>query len=131
MKTRAVPAALLLALVAIAACRSAPIYNPSGVALGAPAGTSLADVTQAIKRAGIGLGWQMTELAPGQIRAVLHNRGYMADALVQYDTSTFSITYQNSERLKAEGDQIHKAYNKWIKNLEQRIIREAGLMTRS
>lgn len=131
MKTRIVLAASLLALLAVGACRTAPIYNPSGVSLGTPAGSDLADITAAIERAGTSLGWQMTEVKPGEIRAVLHNRGYMADALVRYDTSTFSITYQNSERLKAEGDTIHKAYNKWVRNLEQRIIHEVGLASAS
>ncbi len=131
MQRRAIFSALLLALFALAACRTAPIYNPSGVALGAPAGASLAEVTKAIQQAGASLGWEMTEVGPGEVRARLRNRRHTAEALVRVDTETFSISYQSSENLRHEGDTIHKGYNKWIRTLERRIVLATGLMVTS
>jgi len=40
---------------------------------------------------------------------------------IEYDTKQYSITYKDSQGLKYDGSQIHKTYNSWVHNLDNRI----------
>ncbi len=83
----------------------------------------LSDVTKAIKRAGIGLGWQMKEETPGHIVGTLHLRSHVAIVDITYTLDDFSINYKDSNNLKynAGNNTIHKNYNGWIQNLNNAI----------
>ena len=63
--------------------------------------------------------WQCTPAMPGEIRAVLYVRQHMAEALIKFDTASFSITYVNSTELRfnAAKKTIHRKYNLWVINL--------------
>jgi hypothetical protein len=88
---RALCARLLLVLASGAVgCRTAPIYEPTDVELGAPAGAKLAQVATAIREAAASLNWATTEQAPGVIRAELEQRCVIE---IHFDARRFSIRH--------------------------------------
>jgi hypothetical protein len=114
---------IALAIAVLGGCRTAPVYNvndaPVVVAAGKPA--TMDSVKSAIQRAGVALGWQMAEAGPGVINAHIALRTHTADAVITYNTKTYSIVYRSSTNLDASGGQIHKNYNGWIENLDRDI----------
>ena len=64
-------------------------------------------------------GWQCQATKPGEIRAVLHVRQHMAEALIAFNTESFSISYVNSSELRYNATEktIHRKYNLWVVNL--------------
>ena len=115
--------AAVVVLVALAACRTAPIYtvNEAPVPAAAQKQATLNDVKAAILRAGARLGWQMTEAGPGVINARIALRTHTASADVKYTTNTYSIVYRDSTNLDATSGTIHKNYNGWVENLDREI----------
>lgn len=113
---------LLAGLLLLAACRMAPVYNVHSEPLNAPQNATLEDVTEAIKRAGLGLGWQLKSEAPGNMSGRLSLRDHVAMVDIKYDTKALSITYADSINLKYNGSQIHKNYNGWVSNLRNAIL---------
>ena len=94
---------------------SAPIIPPSGKSL------SMAEVQQAILRAGTQLGWQMRPEGPGRISGSIALRTHTATIDVEHTTKTYSIRYRDSSNLDARDGTIHRNYNGWIQNLEKAI----------
>jgi hypothetical protein len=45
----------------------------------------------------------------------------MAEVRVNYTATSYSITYANSQNLRASGGKIHKNYNRWVNNLDKDI----------
>jgi hypothetical protein len=82
------------------------------------------DVAQAVFRAGSRLGWQIEPVTPGTLRGTLKLRQHVAVVSITHDTSTFRITYQDSTKLRYDGQQIHRRYNHWVQNLERAIQME-------
>jgi hypothetical protein len=111
-------AAAVLALVA--AC-SAPVRNVVSEPVVASRDVTLEDVKKAIISAGTGLGWKMTPQEDGRITGQLDLRKHTAIVDITYTTEAFSITYVDSTNLKYDGRLIHRNYNNWITNLENRI----------
>jgi hypothetical protein len=105
-------------------CAPVPIRNvdKAPVVTGAKS-PSLADIGEAIKRAGVGLGWAMKEQQPGKIVATLALRTHLAVVNIDYDTAAYSINYADSSELKYDAAKgtIHKNYNGWIQNLNNAI----------
>jgi hypothetical protein len=113
---------ILAATVTLTACTSRPIRNVDNdpvVTAGKPA--TMADVEQAITRAGAGLGWVMTPVRPGEMTGRLALRTHVAVVDITYDTRTFSIRYKDSVNLDYANGNVHKNYNGWIENLEREI----------
>ncbi|MEP7061338.1 MAG: hypothetical protein ABI881_03015 [Betaproteobacteria bacterium] len=81
----------------------------------------MAEVEQAINRAGMSLGWVMTPTRPGLTTGRLAIRTHVAVVEISYDTKSFSIKYKDSVNLEYDGGNIHKNYNGWIDNLEREI----------
>jgi hypothetical protein len=128
--TRSAVLLIVLALgLAAGACRTAPVYNVAVPIATAPnTRLTLQQVGQAIYRAGNGLGWRMETVAPGTLTGTLSMRSHVAVVTITHDTTTYRINYKDSTNLLYEGDQIHKRYNTWVRNLDQAIRREiAGL----
>ena len=111
---------------------TAPIVNVSNMSLNAPSGTSvtLEDVSQAIRAAGKRLGWEMSEIRPGELSGTLALRKHLAVVTITHDTSTFSITYRSSVNLRYRGNTIHRNYNNWISNLAKGIQAEMTQVAR-
>ena len=110
-----------LVVSVLAAC-AAPIYNVDDVPVmtNAPNPT-LDEVSNAIQRAGAGLGWQMLQDAPGHILGTLKLRSHVAVVDVNYDLKAFSIKYKDSTNLNYTSTSIHNNYNGWIQNLDNAI----------
>ena len=117
-----------VALVALAACTSAPIRNVSDAPVVTGSGKALnADqVRVAIIGAGTGLGWTMAATTPGLVTGRIALRGHTASIDVRYTPTTYSIAYKDSTNLDFGNGQIHKNYNGWIENLNRDI--RANLM---
>ena len=109
------------ALIFLAGCRAAPIYNVKGAPINISSKHSSKDIKKAIIRAGAGLGWTMKVKKQGHIVATLFLRNFVARADIRYNRKTYSITYKDSKGLGYDGENIHKNYNGWIQNLDRRI----------
>lgn len=109
-------------LMLVAGCAGTPVHNVSG----APVETnsrnvSLDSVENAIRRAGASLGWQMRTIKPGLMVGTLNVRNHSAVVDVAYNTKSYNITYKDSSNLNYDGTNIHKNYNSWVQNLDNKI----------
>lgn len=125
--------AFLVAVTALAACRTAPIYNVEDAALTTPPKAEMLEIENAIKRAGGGLGWQIRRADQdemGHLVGRLPIRSHVAVVDIRHDTETFSIAYRDSTNLRhdAEKGTIHSNYNDWIRNLQNAIVRETSML---
>ena len=115
---------LLLAsvLLLLVAC-TAPIYNVHNAAVvtGSGSAPSLADVRRAIVEASNSKGWTVKDIDTTHMQVTHRVRKHMAQVVIEYSTSSFSIAYDDSIRLRYNGTTIHRNYNRWIRNLEHRI----------
>lgn len=131
MPTRRLLAAFAVAalLIALAACRTAPIHNVQNAPV-TPTGdqVTMEQVKDAIIRAGSELGWRMRPVEPGLIVGTLNVRDHMAKIEVSYDTDSYDITYKDSNNLNKKGDQIHSNYNGWIQNLDNSIQNNIAML---
>jgi hypothetical protein len=116
---------LLLGLVD-AACTTVPILDPPRANLPANPGRTETDVANAIKQAALQLRWEVREDGPGQMTATLHLRSHVAVVSIHYDANSYEIRYADSTNLDHQGNQIHRNYNKWVKNLDARIRKQLG-----
>ena len=114
---------IVVTFALLGGCRTAPTYNVSNAPVVVTPGkqATMESVKAAILRAGNGMGWQMTDTAPGVINARIVLRTHTASVDIRYDTKTYSITYRDSINLDASGGNIHKNYNGWVENLDRDI----------
>lgn len=116
--------AILGGVLLFVACTGVPITNvqnsPVNVSKQNP---SLDEVTKAIIRAGVGLGWQMTPQKPGLMQGRLALREHVAVVDIRYNTKSYSIDYKDSTNLNydASKGQIHRNYNGWVQRLDNAI----------
>lgn len=115
---------LLLVVVALmlGGCRTATIHNVKD----APVHANQGQITQqqvgdAIVRAGADLGWQMRREGNGHIVGILSIRDHRAEVDITYDQRSYDISYRDSRNLRHDGENIHKNYNSWVSNLDNRI----------
>lgn len=120
---------LALAALSIVACqRVVPIYSvdhqpfPSAVEV-----LSEDKIEKVIIHAGAIRGWVVTRNSEGSLDAVLTPRTHMAKVQIDFDKAGFSIKYADSRELMYTGTTIHRNYNKWVKNLQNDILREVTL----
>ena len=116
----------VVGLLLLAACRASPVYNVESAPLGASEDATIDEVTEAIKRAGIGLGWQMKPEKEGQMTGRLALRSHVAVVEIKYDTKRYSIYYLDSANLIYDGRNIHRNYNSWVKILSNAIKLQAS-----
>ena len=129
MRLRALVVLFLTIAIPVAGCvRVRPIYNVKDAPLAPSPGAAPTreQVSQAIWSAGKQLGWRMEEVRPGEMTGTLKLRSHVAVVAILYDASRFSITYKDSTNLMQSDGEIHRNYNNWIHNLEQRIQAEAA-----
>jgi hypothetical protein len=112
----------LIAIVGFLLACTQPIRNVTEAPVLKP-GLTDEQMAAAIKRAGAGLGWAMTEKGPGKMEATLYLRKHVAVVDIDYNPTTYSIAYKDSTNLNydAKGPRIHKNYNGWIQNLDNAI----------
>jgi hypothetical protein len=119
---------LIVSALTAGGCRTAPIRNVTDARLNAAPGTTLTmdQVATAIWRAGQGLGWQINPVRPGELTGMLKLRSHVAVVSITHDTTSFNITYRESTNLLQSGQEIHKRYDTWVRNLELRIQQEVA-----
>ncbi|VAW46071.1 hypothetical protein MNBD_GAMMA03-200 [hydrothermal vent metagenome] len=91
---------------------------------------SKADVKKAISKAGASLGWRVREVDANTLKATIRVRNkFPVEVTIPYSKSEYSILYRSSQNLKynAEKNTIHKNYNNWIFNLNNRIQNQFNL----
>lgn len=119
------------AVAGLAGCRIAPVMDIVDAPVVEPAGGQKLTADQvklAIQRAGATLGWQMREVQPFLLEGTLYLRTHMARVSIPYSTQHYSIVYKDSQNLLYDGTNIHKNYNGWIKNLDDGIKLQLGLL---
>ncbi len=121
---------LVLFLTALAACTAVPIYEVKGSPIITASGKtpSMQQVQSAILQAGTQLGWQISNDKPGKMTGRLNLRSHQAVVNIDYDTKQYSITYRDSVDLGAKDGTIHKNYNSWVQNLDNRIRTQFNLI---
>ena len=114
----------------LAGCpRQALVYNVRDAPVVASVDQySMNDIKKAIMRAGAGLGWNIREVAPGQLEGTLHLRKHMALVDIPYSRDSYSIIYKDSDNLRYDGEKIHGNYNGWIQNLDKAIKTQISLL---
>jgi len=114
-------AAMTLAGALAGCARTAPVQNINNAPVSA--GYTQAQVRAAILKAGQQRKWVMTDAGPGVIKGRLKSRDHTAEIRITYSANNYSINYENSQNLKAQGGKIHKNYNRWVNNLDRQIQR--------
>jgi len=121
----------VLAFASLAHSRAVPIQQYGHSGLSATYGKLTADqVDNAIMRAGLAKGWQMHKLSPGTIAGTLVVRNHSVTVHISYTNDGYSIKYHDSVNMKARGGMIHSSYNRWVEDLNRRIVTEIGQMKR-
>ena len=121
---------VVLIAVSFVGCRArVPVLNFEKISVPASSEDyTLIDMKRAIQRAVVKLGWQITNIEPGLIGAVLLLRRHRAEVDITYNRESYNIVYKGSENLKYEdteqGPVIHPKYNSWIIRLNRRIQTE-------
>ena len=131
MNKKLVIVLLLVPVLALAACKRAPLVNVESAPLGASADATLERVADAIKRAGASQAWQLTEQNPGHFVGRLDIASkHTAVVSITYDTKVFSIIYESSNNLNFKVERsvtyIHPGYMTRVDRLKHRIQAEAS-----
>lgn len=115
-----VAATLLLALTG---CRTlVPVRDVEDDVLQPRGDATLADVDEAIWRAGRRLGWDVETEKPGHsLIATYRPRVHVAVVRITHDGDRFSIHYVSSENVKYDHGKIHPNYNVWVARLANAI----------
>jgi hypothetical protein len=91
---------------------------------------SVDEIGHVIIEAGLMRQWRFEPHGPGQMDATYDNGKHAATVRVTYNQKAYSITLVNSVNLLQEGNQIHRAYNIRVRNLEKDIeVRLATVAT--
>jgi len=122
--------ALVLAFVTTG-CGTAKIQNVPAQPITVQ--ISQQDAFKAIYRAGMARGWEMKKVTDGVIEGTYARRGFTVTISINYNASSYSISYKSSQGLKYDESTqtIHKNYNGWITRLKRQINGELALATAS
>jgi len=110
---------LLSAVLSLVGCKNTPVYNIEKAPI--TKNHSQDEIAKAIIKAGASLGWKMKDKAPGEITGILNLRKHMAKVKIEFNSRNYSINYIDSSNLSYDGENIHKNYNGWIRNLDNKI----------
>ncbi len=144
---------IIFIVIALTACKSAPIYNIEDTQFHNTRSTSLDKVRSAIVTACKKTRWKAQVLQSGKILASYsHKRNkFSAAVMIDYDRDSYAIHYLRSQNLKynknlapdqdenelnieqifnnnSHSPKIHKVYNKWVRSLEKSINYEISLL---
>ncbi len=141
----------LFILLLLIGCKAAPVYNVYDAEITAANNIRLYQIEQAILKGCRVAGWRAKAISHGNIIAkYFAKRGKLAASVdIRFNRHSYSISYRNSKNLKytvkenipEQSDNtfsefnpfkkahelgpppptIHKIYNKWVRNLEEKI----------
>ncbi len=70
--------------------------------------------------------WNMHAINKNTIEASLYNRGYNVTVNIIYSEKGYTIKYAStSENLKGPNGKVHRNYQRWVANLDQKIQQNA------
>lgn len=109
-----------------AMARNTEIYEPPQVLWTSTVASTQAQLRDRIVAAAKSLGWTVSKEDEDRLELHYDKQGkHQVTIAVQYDTAGYQISYLNSVNLDfAEANgvrKIHPNYNRWIRNLVQRI----------
>jgi hypothetical protein len=112
--------AMLLALAMPATSQAAAMYKPEPIAI--PCNTLTAQkIRGTVREAFLQRKWIVNDKGASAVEAKYIRKNTHAVVSAAWTTKAVTIKYVSSEGLSAEGDEIHKAYNKWVQNIERDI----------
>lgn len=82
---------------------------------------SFRQIERSIYKAATELGWRLYKNEDGYIVGHYYTPRYTASIDIKYTQDSYSISYNQSENLKHDGEQILSLYNTWIKELDKKI----------
>ncbi len=104
------------------ASRVEPIYNVVNHPIPTLAQKlPLTEISKSIMIAGVLRHWRIDPDGPGRMRGVYSHGKHEATIAITFSRQAFSITLVSSVDLLQNGNEIHRNYNRWIRNLEQDI----------
>jgi len=120
------------AALLVSACTSNPIMNLDDRAVPSRIDGSkqtVKTVEKGILAGCLDKGWTCREVSPGLIVASIDVRKHHAEANINYDVDSYSITYKDSKLLDYNGRRhtIHRNYNRWINNLDAAIHKNLAI----
>ncbi len=131
MKKIFMSTAITTMLLSITACghRVQPVYNVNRHVMPLEA-ENLSDKQRGerIRLAASKRGWSCREVAAQKLICRVTARSHRASVDVDHNKHYFSINYLDSSNLRHKKGRIHPKYNKWIKRLEQAIVKTVGLV---
>lgn len=96
-----------------------------------PAGSySRDELVKAFVRAGSHAGWVIAPQEPGVLLGTVTARSHQASVLITHTTKAYHIAYKDSVGLKADGNNIHPNYNRWVRNLDAAIQKELPFLSK-
>ena len=111
-------------VISLGACTTKPILNVNDAPVLTTKSLDAVQVRGAIVAAGVALGWQVVDVNPGVLRGTLKLRDHTAIVEIPYTTGKYSIIFKSGDNLGEKDGQIHKNYNGWVQNLDNRIKAE-------
>ncbi|MEM1382643.1 MAG: hypothetical protein AAGG06_03270 [Pseudomonadota bacterium] len=128
MAKRPILAAVLIATLALAGCRSAAVNNvvdaPFPVGVSGARSLSVDQTEAIIVKVGSDRGWIFTKLGTGHLEGTVNVRGkHTAVIDVLFDREVYSILYKDSQNLNYDAAEnvIHPNYNSWVGLLDNDI----------
>ncbi|MDG6774328.1 hypothetical protein QCB45_08285 [Thiomicrorhabdus sp. ZW0627] len=126
MKSLTIKSTFFATLIAFAltltGCTAQPVHNYESQPV--PTNIKSAEqVKKAIRLAGVSLGWIITDSGDNQLKGTLNLRKHQAVISIPYSEKEYSLIYKSSVALdyNPEEKTIHKNFNGWMQNLNNRI----------
>ncbi|NER61640.1 hypothetical protein G3435_20175 [Pseudomonas sp. MAFF212428] len=113
-----------LLLAGVVGCTTKPLLTPQEqLSLTRP--VSHEQVKQAIVQTVTKRGWSVRRVTPEQIQAdILVRNTFFAAVNIDYSATGYRINYRDSRELDYKDGKIHRNYNRWVKALDNNILRE-------
>ena len=111
---------LLIMVVTLVGCKKTMLvhdYIDQPVPSYAQETSTTNSLEKSIVSAAMSLGWQVQVVNQGHIIAILKIRTHRLAVDISHDDKSYSIKYKDSTNLLYDGENIHRQYDNWIKNL--------------
>ncbi|WP_373019561.1 hypothetical protein [Thiomicrorhabdus sp.] len=115
-------ATLITFILTLSGCTAQPVHEYEAQPV--PTNIKSAEqVKQAIRQAGLGLGWMISDNGDNQLKGTLNLRKHQAVISIPYSATEYSLLYKSSVALDYNPEErtIHRNFNGWMQNLNNRI----------
>jgi hypothetical protein len=112
---------VVLATLAIAACKGHLVHNPKNSIPANAQGLPLEQIEGAIIDAAQGRGWRLERASLGHLVATQRLPKIEAVVDIRFNQQSYEIQHKSSIGLSATNGTIHSRYNGWVQLLERDI----------